>query len=219
MHTNLRNTMRFALMLLLVAALLGAAGGVSAASLPTSICVASAGATTCDLYATAGTATLFGTTIVNILGFSASSDPGTATLPGPILIANQSDTVTVTLHNTDLPEATALNFQGQDMIPDTTGVTAGNSHVYTFVASHPGTFLYEAGLVAGKQHQVAMGMYGALVVLPSNGTAYGPSATAFDEQTVLVLSEIDTTLNTVLPARPIPLLPALTCAITRRDIS
>ncbi len=53
------------------------------------------------------------------------------------------------------------------MIPDTTGVAAGASTIYTFTASSPGTFLYEAGLTPNGQHQVAMGLYGALIVRPT----------------------------------------------------
>ncbi len=101
--------------------------------------------------------------------------------------------MTVNLHN-NLSEPTALIFQGQAMVPDLTGVAAGGTKIYTFTATNPGTFLYEAGLIPGKQHQVAMGMYGALVVKPSDGTAYGTSATAFNEETLLVLSEFDTVL-------------------------
>ena len=110
----------------------------------------------------------------HIWGYSATGASGTATLPGPVLIVNQGDTVTVTLHN-NLSEPTALLFQGQAMVPDLTGVAAGGTKAYTFTATNPGTFLYEAGLIPGKQHQVAMGLYGALVVKPSDGTAYGTS--------------------------------------------
>jgi hypothetical protein len=200
MKTFISNLLKLAFALVLVAGLSGA-GQASAASLPASACVSSSGAATCVLWATTGTATLFGTTTVNIWGYSTTSMAGSATLPGPALIVNQGDAVTVTLHNV-LSEPTALYFQGQAIIPDTTGVAANGTKTYTFIASQPGTFLYEAGLIPGKQHQVAMGMYGALIVKPAGGTAYGTPSSAYDEESLLVLSEIDTTLNTVVPALP-----------------
>ena len=102
----------------------------------------------------------------------------------------------VTLHNVNIPEATSLLFQGQEMIPDTTGVGAGSDVEYIFSANRPGTFLYEAGLIPGKQHQVAMGMYGALIVRPSAaGQAYENAESAFTVESTLVLSEIDPALN------------------------
>ena len=69
---------------------------------------------------------------------------------------------------------------------------------YTFTAGRPGTFLYEAGHTADGARQVAMGLAGALVVLPGDGTAYGtPPATrhATTTRPSLVLSEIDPALN------------------------
>ena len=54
------------------------------------------------------------------------------------------------------------------MVPDQTGVAAGGGTTsYTFTAGAPGTYLYEAGLIPGSQYQVAMGLYGALVVRPA----------------------------------------------------
>ena len=110
----------------------------------------------------------------------------------------QGATVSIRLHN-QLAVPTAMLFQGQSMVPDTTGVAPGESKVYTFVASQPGTFLYEAGLLANAQHQVAMGLYGALVVRPTASAtqAYADAATAFNDEAVLVLSEIDPALNTL----------------------
>lgn len=193
MQTISRTTLKFLVALLLVAGLFGT-GHASAASLPASPCVSSVGAATCELWATTGTTVLAGSS-VTIWGYSTSAVTGTATLPGPVLTVTQGDSVTVTLHN-GLAETTALLFQGQAMIPDTAGVAAGGTTTYTFLASRAGTFLYEAGILPGKQHQVAMGMYGALVVKPADGTAYGTAGSAYDEETLLVLSEFDTALTT-----------------------
>lgn len=159
---------------------------------------------TFDLYAVSGTMLLPGQPSpvnVNVWGYNstgvAATQPG-----GPQLIVNQGDTVTITLHN-QLSEATALLFPGQDnLIPDTTPVAPTGTRSYTFTANRPGTYLYEAGLLPNAQHQVAMGLYGALIVLPTSapdvvipGQAYADASTAYNDEGVLVLSEIDPALN------------------------
>ena len=156
---------------------------------------ASTGSASFDLWAKTGTATLYGSTSVTIWGYS-STVGGVATLPGPELRVPQGTDVTVNLTN-DLGEDSALLFQGQDMIPDLTGATAnGGTKSYTLRACDPGTFLYEAGLLPNAQHQVAMGMYGALIVDPATaGQAYDDASTAYDSESVMVLSELDPVLN------------------------
>lgn len=164
-------------------------------------CTFEAGTAACDLYAMAGTTTVLGAP-VPIWGFSASGTAGTATAPGPMLVVHQGDQVSVTLHNQLTGQSVSLAFPGQP-IPtggeDTTGVSSG-TRTYTFTASRPGTFLYEAGHTAGGARQVAMGLAGAFVVLPADGTAYGSQptgfpATAYDDDAVVVLSEIDPAFN------------------------
>ena len=146
-----------------------------------------------ELYAVSGSAALPGQT-VTVWGYNSTSDP--VTQPGgPTLIVNQGDTVKIALHN-QLGERTTMLFQGQDMIPDTSGVAPGAVKIYSFTASRPGTYLYEAGLLPNAQHQVAMGLYGALVVQSATaGQAYDNVATAFNDEAVLVLSDIDPVLN------------------------
>jgi hypothetical protein len=211
MNIKRRHTFRIGALLLLAVALLGvglaqsylalAAPGPSpavaprAATLPDTTCTPTGvGTRTCDLWATTGTLSLPGAS-VPIWGY-ADTDSGAATLPGPVLIATQGETVTVNLTN-NLGEASALLFQGQAMVPDRVGAAAnGGTTTYTFVASNPGTYLYEAGLLPNAQHQVAMGMFGALIVRPAApNQAYADAATAYDDEALLVLSEIDPALN------------------------
>jgi FtsP/CotA-like multicopper oxidase with cupredoxin domain len=190
MQTISRNMLKLAVALVVIAGLLGA--GFSSSTAYAASCIPTVSR---DLYAKTGTATLYGSTSTAIWGYAAASgDP--ASLPGPVLDVNEGDCVEVVLHNVDIPEATSLLFQGQGLIPDTTGVTAGGSTSYVFSASSAGTFLYEAGLIPNAQHQVAMGMYGALIVRPlTAGQAYDDSSTAFDSESVMVLSELDPALN------------------------
>jgi hypothetical protein len=152
-----------------------------------------------ELYAVAGSAppaSLPGqAAAVPVWGYSLSNAAVTAP-GGPTLVYTQGDSVTIRLHN-QLAEATGLLFQGQAMVPDTTGVVAGGTRTYSFTASRPGTYLYEAGLLPGAQHQPAMGLYGVLIVRPAAvGQAYDPAATAFNDEAVMLLSELDPALNT-----------------------
>ena len=165
-------------------------------------CTFAAGTAACDLYAMAGTTSLLGTS-VPIWGFSSTGAAGTATAPGPVLVVHQGDALTVTLHNQVPGQNVALAFPGQPLPAggeDTVGVAPGVTRTYTFTASRAGTFLYEAGHTAAGARQVAMGLAGALVVLPPDGTAYGTQpagypASGYDDDAVVVLSEVDPAFN------------------------
>jgi FtsP/CotA-like multicopper oxidase with cupredoxin domain len=147
-----------------------------------------------DLWAEAGSATMPGGQTVTVWGYAATDTP--ATQPGgPTLRVAAGDQVTITLHNR-VGEPTGLLVQGQSMVPDLTGVAAGGTTTYTFNADRPGTFLYEAAPLPNAQHQTAMGLYGALVVDPAtSGRAYPSADTAYDQDHVLLLGEIDPALN------------------------
>jgi hypothetical protein len=170
-------------------------------------CTFGTGTAVCDLHAAAGTTSVLGQ-IIPIWGFSSTA--GSPTTPGPVLVVHQGDAVRVRLFNDLAGERVSLAFPGLEGITfgagrqddDTTGVVTGASRVYSFAATRPGTYLYEAGHTADGARQVAMGLAGALVVLPPVGagpTAYGDQAgypsTAYDDEAVLVLSELDPRLN------------------------
>lgn len=99
---------------------------------------------------------------------------GTMQVPGPTLIVNQGDTVTVTLTN-NLPAAagnTSILFPGFAVTATggAPGLLAqeavhGGTVTYRFVASTPGTHAYYSGTRGSLQ--VEMGLYGAVVVLPN----------------------------------------------------
>src|SRR5215469_13796565 len=101
----------------------------------------------------------------------------TMQVPGPTLIVNEGQTVTVTLTN-NLPGATnaSIVFPGFKVTPSggvagllTNEATPGTSVTYTFVATSPGTRAYYSG--TQPDFQIAMGLYGAIVVLPSHPPA------------------------------------------------
>ena len=100
----------------------------------------------------------------------------TMQVPGPTLIVTQGQTVTITLAN-NLPTAagnTSILFPGfQVSSPTGSGVagllaqeaTPGGTVTYTFTATSPGTRAYYSGTQSDLQ--IEMGLYGAIVVIPS----------------------------------------------------
>jgi len=135
--------------------------------------------------------------------------------PGPVLCVNEGQTVTVILQN-NLNISVSIMFPGQENVlangvPDQpefngTGGTLssmvksappGGSVTYSFVAGKPGTFIYESGTDTKKQ--VAMGLFGALIVRPAMGAnfVYNRADSQFTagEEFIAILSEIDPYLH------------------------
>lgn len=131
--------------------------------------------------------------------------------PGPTLIVNEGDVVTITLCN-QLPANASLILPGQSEVVSAGGamgkvtrearpylppastanpVLAANRVTYTFVAMKPGTFAYQSG--TQMDVQLEMGLSGALIVRPAGAVqqAYNHVATKFDREHLLVLSEMD----------------------------
>lgn len=165
--------------------------------------------------------------VVYMWGFSEGNEP--LQYPGPALCVNEGDTVTVVLHNR-LPEDVSIIFPGQENVLangasaqpqfDAGGkltslapvaVANGGSVTYSFVASQPGTYLYESGTEPIKQ--VNMGLFGALIVRPAGqpNWAYNETVisgtltltTEFNPTTeyMVLLSEIDPALHTATEQR------------------
>jgi FtsP/CotA-like multicopper oxidase with cupredoxin domain len=100
----------------------------------------------------------------------------TMQVPGPTLIVTEGQTVTVTLTNS-LPTAagnTSILFPGFQMQSFTDGAAGlltqeavpGGTVTYRFTALSPGTRAYYSGTQGDLQ--VEMGLYGAIIVLPSS---------------------------------------------------
>jgi FtsP/CotA-like multicopper oxidase with cupredoxin domain len=122
-----------------------------------------------------------------------------AQIPGPQVVVDEGDVVTINVTNV-LPPATpplhtiSLEVPGVSFAAGSTDADVGATVSRTFTASAPGTYLYQSAGDAGRQ--VAMGLYGALIVRPTTGgQAYGPASTAFDVEKTLVLSTIDPAFN------------------------
>ncbi len=148
--------------------------------------------------------------------------------PGPTLCFNEGDVVDITLSNTTplygytptgpVAEAVSIVFPGQTGVevdtgagfvpaqPQFSGLTltslvqpaaAGGSATYHFTASQAGTFIYESG--TNPQKQVHMGLFGAIIVRPSDGPTfiYNWPFTQFNPANdyMILLSEIDPDLH------------------------
>lgn len=131
--------------------------------------------------------------------------PGVMQYPGPTLIVNQGDTVTINLRN-QLSMPVSMVFPGQsgvtasggsagllaNEVPADNGITVVS---YTFTATHAGTYLYHSG--TRPDLQVEMGLVGAIIVRPAgfdavnNRTAYGHPGSAYDHEYLFLLTEMD----------------------------
>jgi len=144
---------------------------------------------------------------VYIWGLATNSGP--TQYPGPTLIVNQGDPVSITLKNT-LPFPVSLVFPGQ-----TVTATGGNPGLltreatntptgdvtYTFTASQPGTYAYNSG--TRQDLQIEMGMTGALIVRPAGFSpsnkatwkGYNTTDSAFDQEFLFLLTEMDPNIH------------------------
>lgn len=135
--------------------------------------------------------------IVYMWGYGLSANTNMQ-YPGPTLIVNQGDMVTVTLNN-ELEEPVSIIFPGQENVLATGGlmgeitheaVNGGGAVSYRFVASRPGTFIYHSG--TNPQLQIEMGLFGALIVRPAVPMhAYEHMDSMYDHEVLFLESEVD----------------------------
>jgi manganese oxidase len=149
---------------------------------------------------------------VYVWGFANGSGP--LQYPGPTLIVNQGDVVTINLNNT-LPFPVSIVFPGQANASATGGSTGlltqeaaaqvgttPGTVTYTFTAASPGTYLYNSG--TRQDLQVEMGMIGTIIVRPTGFSktdkttwkAYGTTDSAFDQEYLFLLTEMDPIIHT-----------------------
>lgn len=143
-----------------------------------------------------GTHTLWDGTVVDIYGFAPTLSQAPV-LPARILYANEGDTVVILARSVSQGEHHTIHLHGLDVDTRNDGDPATSfwlSHMqdttYTFIAKHPGTYIYHCHV--GDVVHVQMGMYGLIVVKAAGGvkTAWtgGP---AFDKEYKWLTSEID----------------------------
>uniref|UniRef100_A0A831XF18 Multicopper oxidase family protein n=1 Tax=Geobacter metallireducens TaxID=28232 RepID=A0A831XF18_GEOME len=129
--------------------------------------------------------------------------------PGPTLIVNQGDVVTVNLTN-QLTVPVSIVFPGQSGVIATGGVAglltreapaSGGTVSYTFTASQPGTYTYYSG--TRPELQIEMGLVGALIVRPTTNPttqAYNHPDSQFDHEYLFLLSEMDPRIHEYVAA-------------------
>jgi FtsP/CotA-like multicopper oxidase with cupredoxin domain len=132
---------------------------------------------------------------------------GTMQFPGPTLIINQGDVVTVNLSN-ELTVPVSIVFPGQNAV--TAGGTPGlltreapaaGTVSYTFTASQPGTYTYYSG--TNPELQIEMGLVGALIVRPGTNPstqAYNHADSQFDHEYLFLISEMDPRIHDLVAA-------------------
>ncbi len=140
--------------------------------------------------------------------------------PGPTLIVNEGDSVTITL-TSRLPQASSIVIAGFEVT-----ASGGNPGIltreappdqitavtYTFTADRPGTFLYSSGTNA--DFQVEMGLVGALIVRPTalgnaipfnnadpaTWTGYGDARSQYDHEYLFLMTEMDPRIHELAEA-------------------
>ena len=128
--------------------------------------------------------------------------------PGPTLIVNQGDLITVNLSN-ELSVPVSITFPGQEGVIATGGTNGlltmealpGMRVTYTFTATRAGTYLYHSG--TRPELQVEMGLLGALIVRPTGfnstaPTAYNHPDSGYDYEYLFLMSEMDSRIHDVV---------------------
>jgi FtsP/CotA-like multicopper oxidase with cupredoxin domain len=155
------------------------------------------------------------TTTVTMWGFALGSDPPpvdpSTWVPGPKLVVPAGDNVLIVNLTNYLPEAVSIIIPGQ--IGDSQQVTRnpdgrvrsfthetlpGGMGTYVWSNIKPGTYLYHSGTHPAVQ--VQMGLYGAVTsnAVDANtvpAQAYPGTAYEYDEEVVIIYSEIDPDLH------------------------
>ena len=147
-----------------------------------------------------------------VYGWGYGNGAGPMQYPGPTLIVNQGDTVTVNLTNT-LPTGVSMIFPGQQGVV-AAGGTAGlltnevgvagcttapacGQVSYTFTATQPGTYMYHSG--TNPSLQVDMGLVGTIIIRPNVADpahqAYSQPNTGFDREFLFLLSDMDAAMH------------------------
>lgn len=92
------------------------------------------------------------------------------TIPGPVIAVDEGDKLDITIRN-DGEIVHSFRIQAGNGPSEASGsgdLRPGEVKTWSLVADQPGAFLYYGGGLNGIWEQVANGMYGAIIVHPSN---------------------------------------------------
>ncbi len=111
------------------------------------------------------------------------------TIPGPVVRVTEGDTVDFTLINpSENKESHSMDFHVAvvDVLKEFSEVKPGETKHFSFVAEHPGVFMYHCGAATMAQH-IARGMYGIIIVDPKEG--FSKAYPKPDREYVLIQSQ------------------------------
>lgn len=121
--------------------------------------------------------------------------------PGPTMIVTEGQPVTINLTNYGVPDPISLVIPGHQMTATGGGAGLVSNHAnfgqtvtYTFTAGKPGTYVYHSLDGANPGLHSEMGLLGALIVRPADGSqsAYGAATdTDYDQEYLYLLTEAD----------------------------
>ena len=138
---------------------------------------------------------------LRVFGFA--PDLGThPPIPGPLIEANQGDSVHIDFWNVSQLHHHTIHLHGLDVNQANDGVPMLSFDVdhmdhgwYHFKAPHAGTYLYHCHV--GSTLHLQAGMYGPIIIRPSDGSnTTWDGGYAFDTETMLFMSEFDTFWHT-----------------------
>jgi FtsP/CotA-like multicopper oxidase with cupredoxin domain len=119
-------------------------------------------------------------------------------IPGPLIEANQGDSVHIDFWNVSQLHHHTIHLHGLDVNQQNDGVPMLSFEVdhmehgfYHFKAPHAGTYLYHCHV--GSTIHLQAGMYGPIIIRPSDGSnTTWDGGYAFDTETMMFMSEFDT---------------------------
>ena len=151
---------------------------------------------------TTGTHTLHDGNSTRIFGF-AETLGADIYLPGPTIHVTEGDSVEIDFWNVSQGAPHTIHLHGLDVNQENDGVPSLSFDVhhmdhgfYKFKAPHPGTYIYHCHVVSTIHVQA--GMYGVIIVTPSNGDNLSTwnGGESFDRDFLWTASEIDTNWHT-----------------------
>ncbi len=150
---------------------------------------------------TTGEKILPGGDTMRVFGF-ASNLGSHPPIPGPLIEANQGDSVIIDFWNVSQLHKHTIHLHGLDVDQANDGVPMLSFDVdhmehgwYRFKAPHAGTYLYHCHV--GSTLHLQAGMYGPIIIRPSDGSnTTWDGGYPFDTETMLFMSEFDSFWHT-----------------------
>ena len=124
--------------------------------------------------------------------------------PGPTLVVNQGEAVTINLTNYGIPQPVSIVVTGHEVTASggsdglvSQAAAVGETASYSFTADNPGTYIYHSLNGPNPGLHVEMGLLGVLVVRPdpavnAGRNAYGDgTGTDYAHEFLYLLTEVD----------------------------